>query len=133
MQDRLEKRKERLDAAIEMLALLCEPVEPPKGELEHIHYFCGNTEIPTDLKEHEPQRVALYRATVVGLVRAYANIADELEPAGYSPDEVSPHQEETGRLPEIARDHPLGERRNPRPETLRSRHAPPDRHLHRSR
>jgi type I restriction enzyme, R subunit len=29
-----------------MLALLCEPVEPPRGELEHIHYFCGNTEIP---------------------------------------------------------------------------------------
>jgi len=65
------------------LALLCEPVEPPKGELEHIHYFCGNTEIPSDLKDHEPQRAALYKATV-GLVRAYANIADELEPAGYT-------------------------------------------------
>jgi type I restriction enzyme R subunit len=26
--------------------MLCEPVEPPAGELEHIHYFCGNTEIP---------------------------------------------------------------------------------------
>ena len=57
---------------------LCEPVEPPKGELEHIHYFCGNTEIPDDLQEREPQRVALYKATVA-LVRAYANIADELE------------------------------------------------------
>jgi type I restriction enzyme, R subunit len=88
MQNRLQKSRERLDAAIEMLVLLCEPVEPPKGELEHIHYFCGNTEIPTDLKEHEPQRVALYRA-VVGLVRAYANIADELEPAGYSPEEIA--------------------------------------------
>ena len=45
LQDRLHKGKERLDNAIEALALLCEPVEPPKGELEHIHYFCGNTEI----------------------------------------------------------------------------------------
>ena len=45
LQDRLKKGKERLDNAIEALALLCEPVEPPKGELEHIHYFCGNTEI----------------------------------------------------------------------------------------
>jgi type I restriction enzyme R subunit len=58
-------------------------VDPPKGELEHIHYFCGNTEIPEELVEREPQRVALYKATVA-LVRAYANIADELEEAGYS-------------------------------------------------
>jgi type I restriction enzyme R subunit len=82
LQDRLTKGKERLDNAIEALALLCEPVQPPQGELEHIHYFCGNTEIAEDLKEHEPQRAALYKATV-GLVRAYANIADELEQAGY--------------------------------------------------
>ena len=83
MQDRLSKGRERLDNALEALAMLCEPVEPPKGELQYIHYFCGNTEIPADLKEHEPQRVALYKATVA-LVRAYANIADEMEGAGYS-------------------------------------------------
>jgi type I restriction enzyme R subunit len=82
LQDRLKKGKERLDNAIEALALLCEPVKPPQGELEHIHYFCGNTEIPADLQEREPQRAALYKATVA-LVRAYANIADELEPAGH--------------------------------------------------
>jgi type I restriction enzyme, R subunit len=63
------------------------PVEPPKGELEYIHYFCGNTEIPSDLKDREPQRAALYKATVA-LVRAYANIADELEPAGYSAADI---------------------------------------------
>jgi type I restriction enzyme R subunit len=88
LQDRLQKGKERLDNALEALDLLCEPVEPPNGELEHIHYFCGNTEIPTDLQEHEPQRVALYKATV-GMVRAYANIADELEPAGYSAADIT--------------------------------------------
>lgn len=88
MKDRLKKGKERLDQALEVLALLCERVEPPKGELEHIHYFCGNTEIPADLKEREPQRAALYKATV-GLVRSYANIADELEPARYSNAEIS--------------------------------------------
>ncbi|MDT8335918.1 MAG: restriction endonuclease subunit R, partial [Desulfurivibrionaceae bacterium] len=87
LQDRLKKGRERLDNALEALALLCEPVEPPKGELEHIHYFCGNTEIPTDLKEREPQRTALYKATVA-LVRAYANIADELEKAGYSEGDI---------------------------------------------
>src|SRR6266568_6851717 len=88
LQDRLKKGKERLDNAIETLALLCEPVQPPQGELEHIHYFCGNTEIADDLKLHEPQRAALYKATVA-LARAYANIADELEPAGYSSADVA--------------------------------------------
>lgn len=87
LQDRLTTGRERLDNALEALALLCEPVEPPKGELEHIHYFCGNTEIPEDLKEHEPQRAALYKATVA-LVRAYANLADELDRAGYSDAEI---------------------------------------------
>lgn len=88
LKDRLKKGKERLDTALETLALLCEPVEPPQGELEHIHYFCGNTEIASDLKAHEPQRAQLYKATV-NLVRAYANIADELEPAGYSTDDIA--------------------------------------------
>ncbi|RAU22673.1 restriction endonuclease subunit R [Paramagnetospirillum kuznetsovii] len=88
LQDRLTKGRERLDNVLEALALLCEPVEPPKGTLEHIHYFCGNTEIPSDLKEREPQRAALYKTTV-SLVRAYANISDELEAAGYSSDDIT--------------------------------------------
>jgi type I restriction enzyme R subunit len=95
LQDRLKKGKERLDNALEVLALLCEPVEPPKGELEHIHYFCGNTEIPADLQEREPQRAALYKAAVA-LVRAYANIADELEPAGYSAADVGRIKKQLG-------------------------------------
>ena len=53
------------------------------GELEHIHYFCGNTEIPSDLEDRAPLRTALYKATVAFL-RAYSNVADELEEAGYS-------------------------------------------------
>ncbi len=87
LQDRLTKGRERLDNALEAVALLCEPVEPPKGELEHIHYFCGNTEIATSLAEHEPQRIALYKATVA-LVRAYANISDDLDRAGYNTSEI---------------------------------------------
>ena len=93
LQDRLKQGKERLDNAIEALALLCEPVEPPKEELEHIHYFCGNTEIPSDLKEREPQRAALYKGTAA-LVRAYANIADELERASYSAADISRIQQQ---------------------------------------
>lgn len=88
MQDRLAKGRERLDQALETMAMLCEPVPPPQGELEHIHYFCGNTEQPDDLKEHEPQRVALYKGTA-GLVRAYAGIAEDLPEAGYPEDRIA--------------------------------------------
>jgi type I restriction enzyme R subunit len=62
-------------------------VQPPKGELEHIHYFCGNTENEDDLRATEPQRVALYKS-VVALVRAYANIADDMQQAGFSAFEI---------------------------------------------
>ncbi|MCM2250177.1 MAG: hypothetical protein NDI58_06415, partial [Geothrix sp.] len=88
VKDRLKLGKERLDGALEALALLCEPVEPPRDELAHIHHFCGNTEIPSDLQEREPLRAALYKTTVA-LVRAYANISDELDQAGYSEAEVA--------------------------------------------
>lgn len=88
LQDRLTKGKERLDAALEAMLILCEPVEPPKGELDYIRYFCGNTEIASDLEEREPRRAQLYKGTAA-LVRAYANIADELEAAGYSAGEVA--------------------------------------------
>lgn len=87
LQDRLKKGRERLDEALEALHLLCEHVQTPQGELEHIHYFCGNTEIASDLTEREPRRAALYKATVA-LVRAYANIADELDRAGYGDADV---------------------------------------------
>lgn len=100
VQDRLKKGKERLDASIEALALLCEPVEQPKGELEHIHYFCGNTEIPTDLEERQPQRAALYKG-VASFMRAYANIADELEEAGYKPADIAQIKEQLDRALDI--------------------------------
>ncbi|XZE46104.1 type I restriction endonuclease subunit R [Pirellulaceae bacterium SH467] len=87
IKDRLTKGKENLDQAIEALALLCEPVEPPKGELEYIHYFCGNVEIPTDLTEREPQRSALYKGTAA-FVRAYANLAEDMEAAGYTKQDI---------------------------------------------
>ncbi|MFM7854214.1 MAG: type I restriction endonuclease subunit R, partial [Flammeovirgaceae bacterium] len=87
MQSRLEMGRERLDNALEEIALLCEPVLPPKGTLEHIHYFCGNTEVPEELKANEVRRTALYKSTVA-LIRAYANIAADMEEAGYSPQAI---------------------------------------------
>jgi len=88
LQDRLKKGRERLDNALEEIALLCEPVATPKDTLAYIRYFCGNTDIPEELKSREVQRTALYKATVA-LIRAYANIADEMEEAGYSEKEIA--------------------------------------------
>ena len=87
LKDRLKAGKERLDNALEEIALLCEPVEPPKDTMAHIRYFCGNPEIPDELKEREPQRTALYKNTV-SLIRSYANIADEMPEAGYTQKEI---------------------------------------------
>jgi type I restriction enzyme R subunit len=87
LQDRLTKGRERLDNAIETLVLLCESVDPPQGELEHLHYFCGNAEISSDLEEREQHRAALYKGTA-SLLRAFASISDELERAGYGDAEI---------------------------------------------
>ncbi len=86
LHDRLQKGRERLDDALEQLHMLCEGVSEPGGELQHIHYFCGNTEISTDLREREPRRAALYKG-VAALTRAYANLADDLTAAGYTAEE----------------------------------------------
>ncbi|MEW6363231.1 MAG: HsdR family type I site-specific deoxyribonuclease [Acidobacteriota bacterium] len=98
--DRLAKGRERLEEAREALALLCEQVQPPKSDLEQIHYFCGNTEITDDLAQHEPQRVALYKG-VASLVRAYASIADNLPEAGYSVVEARAIEKELARAVEL--------------------------------
>lgn len=87
LQDRLKKGKERLEDALETIRALIEPVEPPKGQIQFQHYFVGNSENKEELKDTEPRRVALYSATI-SLVRAYANIADEMLDAGYSVAEI---------------------------------------------
>jgi len=87
LQSRIEKGRERLDNALEALSILCEPVALPKDHLQYIQYFCGNTELPEDLAGREPQRMALYKG-IVALIRTYANIADELEAAGYTQPEI---------------------------------------------
>jgi len=85
--DRLAAGKEQLDTALEQIKALCEPVAPPKDIEDYRHYFCGNTENKDELKETEPKRLALYKHTVA-LIRAYADIANEMRKAGYTPEEI---------------------------------------------
>ncbi len=88
LQDRLTKAKERLELALEQEALLAEPVQPPMDAVAVLHHFCGNTECPNDLQEHEPLRMAYYKA-VAELTRSYAALANELPDAGYSASEAN--------------------------------------------
>ncbi|ATA73600.1 restriction endonuclease subunit R [Capnocytophaga sp. H4358] len=92
LKERLGMARERLENALETLELLCEAVEDPKSDLDYIHYFCGNTEIPSDLKANEFKRWALYKA-IVSYIRAFANIKAELELAGYTEKEINHFEE----------------------------------------
>lgn len=87
LKDRLALGKERLDNALEAIKALCEPVAAPKDTLAYSRYFCGNTGIKDDLKETEQKRIALYKHTAA-LIRAYAEIANEMRGAGYTPEEI---------------------------------------------
>ena len=86
LKDRHTESKERLETALEALIALCEPVHP-KDEPSFIKYFCGNTENPNDIKDTEEKRVGLYKA-VVKLIRAYANVANEMHKLEYSDTEA---------------------------------------------
>ena len=87
LEDRLKKGKERLEDALETIRALIEPVEPPKGQIQFQHYFAGDSKNSDTLKDTEPRRVALYKAAI-SLIRAYTNIADEMEDAGYSISDI---------------------------------------------
>lgn len=84
LKNRVVKGKERLEEALEAIKALIEAVEPPKDTLAHIRYFCGkDTENLDDLKDTEERRVSLYKLTIA-LMRAYANVADDMKEAGYT-------------------------------------------------
>jgi type I restriction enzyme R subunit len=88
LSNRLEKAKEQLELALETVKALCEPVEPPKDTPKNLRYFCAkDTSDKEELKENENKRLTLYKA-VASLLRAYANLANEMDGAGYSSAEA---------------------------------------------
>lgn len=84
--DRYKASREKLETALETVVAMCEPVHP-RDEPSFIRYFCGNTEKAEELKATEEKRVALYKA-VVSLIRAYANVANEMHKMGYTQEEA---------------------------------------------
>jgi type I restriction enzyme R subunit len=85
--DRLQKSKERLEDALEAVHRLCEPVAYPKEIEQYIAFFCKNVKDKNVLKETEELRLNFYKL-VVSLIRAYNNMANEMQQAGYTPQQA---------------------------------------------
>lgn len=84
LKDRLQEAKKRLEECIEKLDTLCEPVPEPKGRDDYLRYFCHGE----NLKRHALQRSTLYKWTA-SLIRAYAQIKNEMVEAGYTDDRIT--------------------------------------------
>lgn len=100
LSDRLIKGRERLETARESIKALCEPVEPPKDTDAYGRYFGGANDEPDKLQENQQKRLALYKHTSV-LVRAYANLANDMAAAGYTPAEIEIIKQEVKHYEQI--------------------------------
>jgi type I restriction enzyme R subunit len=94
LSNRIQKAKERLEEVREAIKTLCEPVAAPKDTADYLRYFCAKDTSNKDaLKANESKRIMLYKLTA-SLIRAYANLANELPEAGYSPHEIEQIKQE---------------------------------------
>ena len=104
LKDRLQKGKERLEETREAVKALCEPVAPPRDSADYIRFFCaqenGNVE---QLKANAQKRVNLYKFTAA-FVRAYANLANEMNEAGYSSAETQEIKDEVNYYEKVSQE-----------------------------
>ena len=104
LKDRLEKGRERLEETREAVKALCEPVAPRRDSADYIRYFCaeenGNVE---QLKANRQKRVNLYKFTAA-YVRAYANLANEMNAAGYSTAEAQKIKDEVAHYQNVSQE-----------------------------
>ena len=104
LKDRLQTARERLEEARESIKALCEPVQAPKDTAAYLRYFCGaDSSDHTQLKDNEPKRLMLYKLTV-SLIRAYADIANEMTEAGYTPAQIDKIKQEVDHFEAVRSD-----------------------------
>jgi type I restriction enzyme R subunit len=101
LEDRLTKAREHLEEAREAVKALCDPVDMPKDTAAYLRYFCakesGNV---LQLKENESKRLTLYKLTA-SLLRAFANLANEMEEAGYTVPEIATIKDEVDHYDKV--------------------------------
>lgn len=101
LKNRIQQGKEQLEETREQIKALCEFPDLSSEPEAHLHHFCakesGNAE---QLKANKHKRVMLYKQTRAFL-RAYANLANEMEDAGYSNDEAQKIKSEVDHYEKI--------------------------------
>ncbi|HDS6843726.1 HsdR family type I site-specific deoxyribonuclease [Morganella morganii] len=104
LKNRLEQAKLDLDSALEVVRSLCEPVKAPRELQDYQHYFCGQSgENQTILGEKEALRLSFYQ-NVARLLRAYASLANEMQEAGYTDEEVENIRAEVAKFERLRYD-----------------------------
>ena len=88
LQDRIQAARQHLEDTLEAARALCELVPPPRDQAAYLHYFSsaesGNA---AQLRESEPRRLSLYQAAAA-LLRAYAELANDMAEAGFNETET---------------------------------------------
>jgi type I restriction enzyme R subunit len=104
LKDRLQESRIDLDNALEAVRALCEPVKAPRDIKDFQHYFCGESGVePKDENERtekEALRLTLYQS-VAKLIRAYTNLANEMEQAGYTSEEAEDIKKEVAYFEKV--------------------------------
>ena len=104
LKDRLQKGKERLEETREAVKALCEPVAPPRDSADYIRFFCGEESGNAEqLKANAQKRANLYKFTAA-FVRAYANLANEMNEAGYSSAETQEIKDEVSHYENVSQE-----------------------------
>ena len=87
LKDRTDEAKKYFEETLDALDELCEGVQPPRKELDYIHYFCGENGVDQDADEAFARaREKLYKLTS-RLVRACAEFRPRMEDAGYTAEQ----------------------------------------------
>ena len=84
----LEEGRKKVDETREALHYLCEPVPLPREVEQYLQYFCGDAANSQALADTEPLRISYYKAVAV-FIRAFADIAQDLEAVGYTDTEAA--------------------------------------------
>lgn len=89
--DKHEDMRKELDAAVEAVETLCDPIHPQTQE-EYFKYFVFDSSASFDEQERQmvaytERRIKLYKL-VNSLLLSYANCANNMDKLGYTPEEV---------------------------------------------
>lgn len=104
LKDWISESIKRLEESREKLKYLCEPVpKSSKGtrEIEQfLNYFCGDANNPNGLSDTEVIRNSFYKSTA-NFIRAYSEIAQDLDKAGFDEINIKELQDELNFYSEI--------------------------------